>query len=767
MHERQPPTPTDEKLFYLRRVQDPLLGVLIGRYRLTHLLGEGGMGRVYAATHETIGSRVAIKVMSEHSGELVDRFFAEARAVNLIRHDAIVKVVDLAHLPNGRPYIVMELVEGQTLRALIRGPIALPVGGVIDAMVEVLSALGAVHAAGIVHRDLKPDNIMITPSGRVRVLDFGIAKLSGAGTATPRTQTGARLGTPQYMAPEQIRGSAVDARTDLYAAGVVLFEAVTGLRPFVADNEFELMRAHLEVAPRSVRELRSQLGPELDQVIAQALAKSPSDRFRSAAAMANALGSVRATLHADQLQPLVVHVEPAPAMAAPAPSPTVEEPTAVERPMELATVPSARSRRDQPAPSIARTTPHANRRLRTSLVVGGTISAAIVVAAIALHRGSSSDVPGDRARVMVDDHRDASSAIADAAVAPQTAYAHDYQASHFDPVAYLSRAQRLAGSIIPAPDLVMLMFEEVAPDGFIALGEPPAGSDILPRAVYQFRSRAGVADAAGATHHCVNVVVAASEALAIVDTAESCGSTRLAAPHCAIAAIWKAARLTLPRAKVFWTETGWEFDDPIEHVRRSSMKDVCSRAEPDVKRAIETPVVPAVATPADAPHGTKTLRFDSGDPRHFDALEYISTARRHARAIFPDAELVAMRLESVHANGQVDLTHRLLHGNGVDRYEFWSPSHDDNVVRAVECRVVVDVSDTTIAVTVDRPGFCHFDIAKPRCSLATVWKRAIETTKGLADVGTVEWSYDRWHVETSKVDDPESSWGREVSDDCP
>src|SRR5262249_36270348 len=159
--------------------------------------------------------------------EQVARFFAEARAVNLIAHPSIARVRDLAFLADGRPYIVMDLVDGETLRALIKRASPLSIGGVVAVMIEVLGALNAAHAIGIVHRDLKPDNIMITPRGNATVLDFGIAKLSPwLGGDMPRTQTGVRVGTPAYMAPEQVRGPGVTPQSDLYSAGVVLYEAL-------------------------------------------------------------------------------------------------------------------------------------------------------------------------------------------------------------------------------------------------------------------------------------------------------------------------------------------------------------------------------------------------------------------------------------------------------------------------------------------------------------------------------------------------------------
>ncbi|HEY1811203.1 MAG TPA: protein kinase [Kofleriaceae bacterium] len=292
----------------LEAADDPLLGTEIDRYRIARTLGEGGMGKVYLAVQPAIGSRVAIKLLSDqcaNTPELVERFFAEARAVNLIRHEHIVGVLDMARLPDGRPFIVMEFVEGQTLAEVVRASVA-PLGGVLQVMGEVLAALGAAHAIGIVHRDLKPDNILVTAEGHAKVLDFGIAKLAPnlreVGSAT---RTGALLGTPAYMAPEQISGSAnVDGRTDIYAAGCVLFEAVTGQPPFHGGTMFDLMRAHVEQPPPSPRAMRPDLPPAIEHIIFTALDKDPARRFQSAGAMAQALAHAGGELGADQWRAL-------------------------------------------------------------------------------------------------------------------------------------------------------------------------------------------------------------------------------------------------------------------------------------------------------------------------------------------------------------------------------------------------------------------------------------------------------------------------------
>jgi serine/threonine protein kinase len=270
---------------------DPWIGREIGSYRIERLLGRGGMGRVYVGHHPTIGSRVAIKILSEdavQSPDLVERFLAEARTVGALRHDHIAAVHDF-HTVDGRPAIVMELVDGRSLREIVKAG-AVEIADVVSWSIDVLAALGATHAIGVIHRDLKPDNIMITPSGRAMLLDFGIAKLAGDSQGAPRTRTGAVIGTPQYMSPEQIQGEPIDLRSDIYSLGIVMYELLGRKRPFDAESDFEMMIAHVETEPPPLEKLRPELPRELVGAVKRALAKRPADRFSSAGAMAKALG---------------------------------------------------------------------------------------------------------------------------------------------------------------------------------------------------------------------------------------------------------------------------------------------------------------------------------------------------------------------------------------------------------------------------------------------------------------------------------------------
>jgi len=381
LYVRQPgdaPDGDDEATEVDQLAPDPLIGTEVGRYRLTRLIGEGGMGRVYLAIQPAIGSRVAVKILSDQCArnpELLERFFAEARAVNLIRHERIVNIIDLAQLPDGRPLIVMEYIEGETLAAIANDR-PVPLGGLVQVMSEVLAALAAAHELGIVHRDLKPDNVRITVEGHAKVLDFGVAKLAPElqQQLSPRTRTGALLGTPQYMAPEQISGTGViDPRTDLYAAGVVLYELATGRRPFVGETLFDLMRAHLEEPPRPPRALRPELPAALEQVILTALAKRPDERYQSAAAMAEALQQAAIGLPADQWRTLSSRVSSSSRAIGPVtPSSGATTPEALRQTQFAAGPPTLRITR------------------RAGLVVGGVaVVAAAIALVVVLHEGAS------------------------------------------------------------------------------------------------------------------------------------------------------------------------------------------------------------------------------------------------------------------------------------------------------------------------------------------------------------------------------------------
>jgi CheY-like chemotaxis protein len=273
-------------------LEGSLLG---GRYQVGRLIGSGGMGSVYEG-EDPSGMPVALKVLHAGIGQDVDvirRFRREAELVAAIEHPNIVRVLDF-QLPSAEPaFIVMELLEGGSLGDAIRKERHFSVEEIAWIGVQVLAALEAAHGANVVHRDLKPDNVFLTArsgmTDMVKLLDFGVAKLTESPWDDRLTQTGMVMGTPAYMAPEQARGEGADARSDLYAVGSLLFEALTGRPPFVANNYNAVMFQINQSAPPSLAELRPELEPEFCAVIMKAMEKDVEMRFQTARAFAEAL----------------------------------------------------------------------------------------------------------------------------------------------------------------------------------------------------------------------------------------------------------------------------------------------------------------------------------------------------------------------------------------------------------------------------------------------------------------------------------------------
>lgn len=319
--------------------------IIDGRYKLLRPLGKGTVGEVYQAEHLWMHKTVAIKLLRPEvtsSDEAVKRFAREARLASLIEDVHCVNVHDFAQAPDGTYYLAMEYLEGESLFAMLRREGKLSLARTRSIFVQLLDALGAAHKLGIVHRDMKPENIMLLDRGEehpfVKILDFGIAKNAAAESNTEGgavlTQVGFTVGTPEYMSPEQATAVEVDGRADLYSTGVMLFEAVTGRRPFVGSSPVEVATAHVFKEPPRPRELNPELAKHeaLEAVILRALQKEAGKRFASAKEFAKAL---RAAIYDPEDPTPFVTTTNIPALspnAPPAPSAAPVAPPVVQAP---------------------------------------------------------------------------------------------------------------------------------------------------------------------------------------------------------------------------------------------------------------------------------------------------------------------------------------------------------------------------------------------------------------------------------------------------
>ncbi len=263
---------------------DTLTGSLFAaRYRIARKLGGGGMADVYLAEDQELGRRVAVKILHEryaNDDQFVERFRREATHAAGLSHPNIVSIYDRGET-NGSYFIVMEYVEGRTLKELIRSRGPCPTHIAIAYTRQILGALRYAHRNGVIHRDIKPHNVIVDPEGVIKVTDFGIARAG----ASQMTEEGAIIGTAQYLSPEQARGAPVDQTSDLYSTGIVLYELLTGKVPFVGETPVEIAMKHLTEVPEPPSEHRPEIPEDLDLVVIRALAKEPADRYQSAAAM--------------------------------------------------------------------------------------------------------------------------------------------------------------------------------------------------------------------------------------------------------------------------------------------------------------------------------------------------------------------------------------------------------------------------------------------------------------------------------------------------
>jgi len=264
-----------------------MVGQQIGRYRIDREIGRGGMGVVYKGTQVSLDRTVAIKMLASHlaDADASARFQREALTLAKLAHPNIILIYDVEEY-QGSQFIIMEYVDGGSLADTLETTPVLSPGRVVEVMAPVLAGLAAAHKQGIIHRDIKPDNILFTDTGRPKVTDFGIAHMRGANS---KTRTGVMLGTPYYMSPEQARGRKVTPAADIYASGILMYEALTGRVPFTAEDAVSVALMHVQAEAEPIESIRPDVPTALCDVVRIAMAKDPAHRFESAAAMEDAL----------------------------------------------------------------------------------------------------------------------------------------------------------------------------------------------------------------------------------------------------------------------------------------------------------------------------------------------------------------------------------------------------------------------------------------------------------------------------------------------
>ena len=360
--------------------------VLGDRYVISDLLGRGGMAEVHRGLDQRLGRTVAVKQLNANLAAdptCQARFRREAQAAASLNHPAIAAVFDTGEETDPKtgisiPYIVMELVDGSTLRSMLLDGPPLEVGDALQITEAILQALSHSHQVGIIHRDIKPANVMLTEAGTVKVMDFGIARAIDDSTSTSLTQTATVIGTAQYLSPEQARGESVDVRSDIYSTGCVLYELLVGRTPFVGDSALSMAYQHVHEDPLPPSRVNPDVTPQMDAIVLRALAKDPDDRFPTAEAMATEIRRVLAGGEALPTTQVVAGPLPVPSPTGAMQSTTVLPPATALAPAGL--VSDTQPRRAIPEPLPAPEEPDQRRR-------GGWVIVAALIALVLLASG--------------------------------------------------------------------------------------------------------------------------------------------------------------------------------------------------------------------------------------------------------------------------------------------------------------------------------------------------------------------------------------------